>query len=305
MKSQLHKPFRRLACAAIVLSFALTAGCGSLGPKTLDKDQLDYGHSIGNSWKNQMLANIVKMRFVDMPVFVDVSSIVSGYTLETQVTGRLGFGDSLTGGDTQGLDASGTYTDRPTISYTPKTGDDYLRSLLHPVEPTNLLALLQAGYSAQLLFTWSVEAVNGLHNYTESVSGSQQADPQFYEYIKLLQDLQNAGAIGFEINKKAESGENIILVMHKEGLSDAIQAKRRRAAELLGLDPTRNRFTVIYAPFSPDNRTLAMQTRSIHSNLRAMGMATARKPMVMATKTSCFGLIASANISGGRGNGVT
>ena len=179
---------QRLLYATLVCSIVLTA-CGSLGPKTLDKDQLDYGDSIGNNWKNQMLANIVKLRYVDMPVFVDVGSIVSGYTLETQVSGRLGWGDSLTGGDSQGLGAGGRYTDRPTITYMPKTGDDYLRSLLEPVEPRNLLALVQAGYNAELLFTWAVEAINGVHNYSVMAGQIKQPDPEFTEFTGLLLSL--------------------------------------------------------------------------------------------------------------------
>ena len=123
---------------------------------------MDYGRSIGDSWKNQMLANIVRLRFVDMPVFVDVGQIVAGYTLVTTVDGRIGFDDSLTGGNSQGLGAQGSFTDRPTITYTPKTGDDYLRSLLEPVEPKAVLSLVQAGYSPELLFTWAVESINGV-----------------------------------------------------------------------------------------------------------------------------------------------
>ena len=74
------------------------AGCGSLGPKTLDKDQLSYGNSVGDNWKNQLLANLVKLRYLDMPVFVDVGQIVSGYTVEAQVSGQIGFGDEADDG---------------------------------------------------------------------------------------------------------------------------------------------------------------------------------------------------------------
>lgn len=76
-----------------------------------------------------------------MPVFVDVGQIVSGYSIETSVQGMIGFSNNPIGGDGQGLGVEGRYTDRPTITYIPKTGEDYLRSLLEPVEPLLIASL--------------------------------------------------------------------------------------------------------------------------------------------------------------------
>jgi hypothetical protein len=251
----------------------LLASCGSYGPKSMDRDQLDYGNSIGSNLKNQMLANIVKIRYVDMPVFVDVGSIVSGYSLSTTVNGNLGFGNSFTGGDTQGLGASGTYTDRPTITYMPKTGDDYLRAILEPVAPTSLLALIQAGYSTELLFTWAVEAINGVHNWSLSRSSGNRsgtADPEFLEYVALMQELQVLGALGFELSSEEEGKNDIIFRLKKQGLPESTLQKSRRAAEIIGLDPKREQFRVIYAPFKSDSSTLSIQTRSVIQMLSAM-----------------------------------
>jgi hypothetical protein len=55
--------------AALVVLALLLASCGSYGPRSMDRDQLDYGNSIGDNWNNQMLANIVNIRYADMPVF--------------------------------------------------------------------------------------------------------------------------------------------------------------------------------------------------------------------------------------------
>jgi len=258
----------------MVISLAtLLASCSSYGPKSMDRDQLDYGNSIGDNWKNQMLANIVKIRYVDMPVFVDVGSIVSGYSLSTTVNGRLGFGDSFTGGETQGLGASGTYTDRPTITYMPKTGDDYLRAILEPVAPASLLALIQAGYSSELLFTWAVEAINGVHNWSVSRRSSNRsgiADPEFIEYVALMQELQILGAIGFELHSDVDGKHDIIFRLNKQNLSESTLQKNRRASEIIGLDPDQEQFRVIYAPFKSDSSTLSIQTRSVIQMLSAM-----------------------------------
>ena len=260
--------FCLLVAAAALL--ATLAGCGSLGPKTMDRDQMNYGNSIGDNWKNQMLANIVKIRYVDMPVFVDVGSIVSGYSLSTTVNGRLGFSDSFSSGNTQGLGASGTYTDRPTITYMPKTGDAYLRAILEPVSPRKLLSLIQAGYSAELLFTWGVGSINGTRNWSTGATGTVAADPEFVEFVKLMQDLQGLGAVGFELDSDSKGKNDILLVLNKEGLAEATQQKSQRVGEILGLDPEQNRFRVMYAPFKIDSKTLAIQTRSVIQMLSAM-----------------------------------
>lgn len=251
------------------LGITLTA-CSSYGPKSMRKDQLDYGNSIGENWKNQMLSNIVKLRFVDMPVFVDVGQIVAGYTLETSVNGKVGFNNSLTGGDSQGLGASGTFTDRPTVTYTPKTGDAYLRSLLDPVEPRSLLALVQAGYSSELLFTWAVEAINGVRNYTASSQNARAADPEFNEFVRLFRELQLNGAVGFELSRDSEGKHDILFRLNSVGIDESLRTKQNRVGELISLEKGRDKFRVIYAPFRSDPDTLTIQTRSVIQMLVAM-----------------------------------
>jgi hypothetical protein len=67
---------RRLAAA--VLAY-LVAGCSSIGPATVPHDRIDYGTSIGNSWKEQTLLNIVKLRYADMPIFLEVAQVIAVY----------------------------------------------------------------------------------------------------------------------------------------------------------------------------------------------------------------------------------
>ena len=252
-----------------VLCVALAA-CGSIGPKTVDRDQLDYGRSVGDSWKNQMLTNLVRLRYVDMPVFVDVGQIVSGYSLETQVKADVGFSSSFTGGDAQGIGAGSKFTDRPTITYMPKTGEAYLRSLLEPVEPRALLSLVLAGYSSELLFSWAVESINGLNNYSINGARARTADPEFIEYVNLLQELQEAAAISFEFENEPGTGHDILMIFESLDHDEEILAKKKRAGQLLGLNPERDRYYVRYAPYSTADDVLAIQTRSIIQMLAAM-----------------------------------
>ena len=256
--------------AATFSLLGLMAGCSSLGPRTLDRDQINYGNSIGDNWKNQMLANLVKLRFIDMPVFVDVGQIVAGYTLETQVNGALGFGTTLGGGNSQSLGAAGRYTDRPTITYMPKTGEDYLRSLLEPVNPGALLSLIAAGYNTELIFPWTVESINGVRNFSGVREDALQADPAFYELVKLLDLMQKSGSVGFEVKEDPGTGSSILFIFSSRNMSQEALAKRKRVRELLGLDPGQSEFRVVYSPFPLEGNVLALQTRSILQIMMAM-----------------------------------
>jgi hypothetical protein len=70
---------------------------------------------------------------VDAPVFLEVASVISQYELVGQVELGLGWSNSLVGGDSQTLGGSGTYSDRPTVTYSPLVGEKFTRSLMAPI----------------------------------------------------------------------------------------------------------------------------------------------------------------------------
>src|SRR5882672_5016433 len=133
----------------VMLGMMFLQGCKSIGPGTVARDRSDYSSSISESWKRQTLLNIVKLRYLDPPIFVDVGQIVAGYSLETGV--NVGF-QNFTGGATQGdnsvLGASGKFTDRPTITYTPLTGNQFVKALMTPLPPQAVFFTIQSGWPA-------------------------------------------------------------------------------------------------------------------------------------------------------------
>ena len=112
---------RRSVGLSLLVIVLAAAGCSSIGPSTVPRDRLDYISAVGESWKEQTLLNIVRLRYGDAPSFVDVSSVISAYTFQGQVSAGGQFSSNLTSTVPSNLatvGGSALYLDRPTITYT-------------------------------------------------------------------------------------------------------------------------------------------------------------------------------------------
>jgi len=110
---------KRLTLIAFSFSSFIFWGCVSVGPHTVGRDRFDYTGALGDSWKEQMLINTVKLRYGDTPVFLDVASVISQY----QVAAQMNFGftwvhpETSVATNSQSVGGFGQYVERPTITY--------------------------------------------------------------------------------------------------------------------------------------------------------------------------------------------
>ena len=59
------------------MALAILTACSSIGSKTIVRDRFNYNSAIAESWKNQMLQNVVRIRYADTPIFLQVASVVN------------------------------------------------------------------------------------------------------------------------------------------------------------------------------------------------------------------------------------
>jgi hypothetical protein len=260
-----------LKILAFVGVFVLLPGCSSIGPKAIPRDRFDYSTALGESWKQQTLLNIVKLRYTDMPVFVDVASIVSGYSVETSVNvgGEL-TSSSATDGNILFVGGSGTFTDRPTITYVPMTGERFLHGLLTPIDPKNIFFMLQAGYPADFLLGLTVESLNGARNRASTGGEVREADPEFTRALQLMREIQVAGAVGIRVKDDKEAGPTMVVVFPHSDTAPEVAAKSKELRELLSLPPEAQEFVLNYSPMRGDGNELTVHSRSMFQIMQAM-----------------------------------
>jgi len=111
----------RFSLLPTILVLSCFIGCVSIGPMTVARDRLDYTSAISESWKRQTLLNLVKLRYADAPVFLDVESIISQYGVQTQLEFELGW-FSLPSSNSQIVTGNGAYAERPTVTMLPCWG---------------------------------------------------------------------------------------------------------------------------------------------------------------------------------------
>jgi len=188
-----------LAIPSVLCAWLLQA-CASIGPETVARDRYAYSDSISDSWKRQMLLNIVKLRYLDPPIFVDVGQIVAGYSLETGVNvGGQVSSVAAVQGDSANFGAVARFTDRPTITYTPLTGNQFVKALMTPLPPDAVFFMIQSGWPADGVLLAAVATINGLKNQETSIAGVNPPDPDFLRAIALLRSIQRLGAVSFRI----------------------------------------------------------------------------------------------------------
>lgn len=245
--------------------FAISfAGCSATGPPSVHHDRFDYNKALSDSWKEQTLLNIVRLRYADIPIFLEVASIVSGYTLESSVNlGGTASSESAVQGNFLSMGVGGKFTDRPTITYSPVTGEKFHRSFMTPVPLKLLLFLMESGWSADMVLPLTVDAINGLRGRKAAGQRTRAGNQEFYRVIRLMAKIQESGSMSFRILKRDDEKESIVVFFYKDDIPSEVEKNRNEIKKLLNLSQNRDQVTVKYGLLPQSQDEIALLSRSM------------------------------------------
>ena len=273
----------RQLCFQLIAVLIVLSGCSAFGPRTVSRDQFNYNKAVADSTRNQMLLNLVRIRYLEEPVFLAVSSILTQYVYE----GGAGVGTSivLDGGaedaSTVAAEANVNYEERPTITYIPIEGREFSERMLSAIPSATMFAAAQQGWSVDILMRLGISRIGAVENMSfeaippPGIIDLPEQNKREIEKLKKFQNVINlltvlADMEAFEVRLMEEDGKKKNILIFAETLPQAAQSLVSEIKDLLDLSPHRNTYNITDHVTDVKEDEISIQTRSLSAIMAFM-----------------------------------
>ena len=180
-------PFQHYA--VLLAAWACVSGC--VGPAAIRHTRLRYNEVVRYTTAEQLLINIVRLRYADTTVFIDLPSITSQFQAQGGGSYLGGYGNEYPGPTSLG---SGTLSlsDTPTLSYHPREGIEIAKALLTPLS-ADLFNVVNAGANVEQLLLLCMDDINDVPNApaaTTLIPAGPDDNSEFVRGVKLISSLR-------------------------------------------------------------------------------------------------------------------
>ncbi|MFQ6723506.1 MAG: hypothetical protein ACLRFH_03845 [Opitutales bacterium] len=222
----------------------LLGGCQStpVGPRALRSSQHKYNQAIVQNSDEQLLANIVRLRYRDNPIFVDVTQMVQnvgfdstldnnwekgvwGSSFSGKVSGKLGLSDK----------------NSATNTYSQLNGKDFVAKMMTPIQLPIILSMFESGWRPERVFNLCVERINNLYNAPTASGPTPVFAPEyagFFRFSELLDRLERNHLIELGEENDVNFSDLFMHIKAKPAFEKEIAEFKR----LADLNPDANKF---------------------------------------------------------------
>ncbi|MBF0525686.1 MAG: hypothetical protein HQK56_11390, partial [Deltaproteobacteria bacterium] len=182
-----------------VLVLILLSGC-SMGPRVLKGNRAMFNVSIQQSNNEQMMINLLRVRYLEAPLFLRIGAVSAAFNYEAAVGGSMQIPEHTylpaTMANIITPNLALRYNEAPTITYTPLEGEQYTTQVLSEISLDRFALLCRSGWSVGYLMSVVMERIGDLDNFpmragqVNRVAGSND---RFAELSRILGEMQNRG----------------------------------------------------------------------------------------------------------------
>jgi hypothetical protein len=255
--------------AGLIAWAIVASGCATgFGPQAVRSERPDYNQQIVRSGDAEMLLNLVRLRYNDTPLFLELGTVVAtyGYDASFNASGTI----PSSGTSTATLGTGLTYAEHPTVTYAPLAGDKYATRMLTPI-PLDLFMLAQNGWSDERLLLLGVQRVNDLFNAPTAAGPTPEQRPDyeaFADFAERMRRLQAAHLIGLNWELKQHGTDPPGRDAHfwlrdPADLHGPLAADMAAVRRYLDLEPGMNDFQLTEFPFNRQPNQVGIRCRSL------------------------------------------
>lgn len=203
---------RNIIVATVLLLFV--SGC-SFGPGMMQSSRAAYNMAVQKSANEELLINIVRLRYREPIQFLQISNITAQYSYSQ----NLNLSGTIPGNGKNIMNAAGAfgYSERPTISFKILEGKEFVNQFLEETSLTTILHLIRSGWNIERVCRIMVDSVGDMQNFP-----MQPSYYKFVELVKLWDELQGRGDLSFSL----EPGKTHVV-------ADAIPESRMNLTDIL------------------------------------------------------------------------
>jgi hypothetical protein len=255
-----------LITSLIIMLSLLLPACSRFGHKILPVDSFDYNEAIARSSSEQMLLNLVRLRYREVPVFLAVGSVITQYFYLGDLNTGVSFGKLAEGASHEIITAKARmlYAERPTITYSPLIGQEFAQQLLTPIPSELLFSLVQSGWPPDQLLMMGLERLNQVENIhfgTVPSKESLEGLRTFQHVVQLMIELSRRRALEMQSNN-AETPNTRSLVF-EQVQDNETQMLINELKSILGLDPEISVFRVTRQLIKRNPDEVTVRVRSL------------------------------------------
>ncbi|WP_422924799.1 hypothetical protein [Singulisphaera sp. PoT] len=196
--------------AAIAMSIALACSGCAFGPFALERSHGRYNEAVRKVEEEQLLRNLVHMRYNEVPLNLNVSSIAAQYELAGGAEARPFFEAPNPSGSTfrsftsilPDINVSGA--NRPTVTLLPSDNGAAVEKFLTPISIETFILLQQTSWPAATILRLWVERVNGLPNAVTASGPQRDIVPDFARFRRVTELIQASYDLGLAEVKPEE-----------------------------------------------------------------------------------------------------
>ena len=241
------------------------AACQNLGPTSIRAGMPEYNAAILETGDEITMLNFVRIRYSESPYFMEVTNVFTSPSFTASARGSAGVTTDL--GNSADLGAELTYSEAPTIVYTPVGGEQFSTRLLEPVGLHTIGLLSQGGWDLDRLLRLCVQRINGVWN-AEIATGPVRTKPvpkyeTFRRVAKTMHELETSKEVVFEYGRKYKAGT----LGGRLEFSIAPEARKRPEVQQLfvdlELDPNAESYFITDEKHVAGDRNIAIVTRPL------------------------------------------